>query len=215
MTPFRAIIFDMDGVLLDSEPLHNKAWETLFAELGHGHDHGLDFDNYIGVTDRILFRDFQQATRLPVAYEELRHRKFDHLVRFLREQKPVFPELHQLLPDLRRHYQLAVATNSSHRFINIAMEITGLRDQFQTIVSGEDIQELKPAPEIYITAARRLGFAPEACCAIEDSPTGIRAAQAAGMKCIGLSTSLPAAKLAEADWVMKDHTEVRQLLLSA
>jgi HAD superfamily hydrolase (TIGR01509 family) len=215
MTSFRAVIFDMDGVLVDSEPLHNQAWQALFVELGHGHNHGLDFNSYIGVTDRILFRDFQTATGLPVTYDELRPRKFEHLIRFLREKRPVFTELHQLLPDLRQHYRLAVATNSSHRLINIVMEISELRQHFETIVSGEDIRELKPDPEIYLTAAHRLGLPPQTCCAVEDSPTGIRAAQAAGMKCIGLATSLPAGRLTEADWVAQNHADVRRLLLGA
>jgi HAD superfamily hydrolase (TIGR01509 family) len=160
-----------------------------------------------------LFRDFLAATRLPVSYDEMRPRKFEHLVRYLHAQRPVFPELEPLLRDLKSRCQLAVATNSSHRLIDVVMEITGFRHYFQTIVSGQDIQQMKPDPEIYITAAARLGLAPEVCCAIEDSPTGIRAAQAAGMKCIGLATSLPASKLSEADWVAQNYAEVRQRLL--
>ena len=213
MTQFEAIIFDMDGVLVDSEPLHNRAWETIFDELGCAGTHGLNLDNYIGVNDRILFRDFQAATNLPVTYEELRPRKYAHLVRYLHEHRPVFTELNQLLPELRQHYRLAVATNSSHRLIDVVMEISGLRDQFETILSGQDIQALKPDPEIYITAAARLGISPAACCAIEDSPAGIQAAQAAGMKCIGLATSLPAGKLKSADWVAENYADVRRLLL--
>jgi HAD superfamily hydrolase (TIGR01509 family) len=215
MTRFRAIIFDMDGVLVDSEPLHNKAWENLFHELGHGHDHGLNFHNYWGVTDRILFRDFQSSTGVTATYDEMRPRKFEHLVRLLHEERPVFPDLEPLLDDLGRQYQLAVATNSSHRLINIVMDITGFRPRFQTIVSGEDIRNMKPDPEIYITAAQRLGLEAVQCCAVEDSPTGIQAAQAAGMKCIGVATGMPEEKLGKADWVARDFAAVRRLLLGA
>lgn len=213
MKNFAAIIFDMDGVVVDSEPLHNKAWATLFAELGHGDTHGLDFNNYIGVTDRILVRDFLAATKLPVTYDELRPRKYNHLVRYLREHRPVFDELHSLLPDLHQRYQLALATNSSHRLINVVMEISDLRDHFDVIISGEDIQNIKPDPEIYLTAAARLGVNPADCCAIEDSPTGITAAKAAGMTAIGFTSGLPAEKLAGADHIAHNYADVRRLLL--
>jgi len=213
MKKFAAIIFDMDGVLVDSEPLHNKAWATIFAELGHGDSHGLNFADYIGVTDRVLVRDFLAATKLPVTYDELRPRKYVHLVRYLRERRPVFAELHQLLPDLRQHYRLAIATNSSHRLIDVIMEISNLHENFDVIVSGEDIQNIKPDPEIYLTAAARLGVEPAACCAVEDSPTGITAAKAAGMSAIGFTSGLPASKLTGADHIAHNFADIRRLLL--
>jgi HAD superfamily hydrolase (TIGR01509 family) len=213
MKQFAAIIFDMDGVLVNSEPLHDKAWETLFAELDIAHNHGVVFADYVGRSDRVLLRDLIARHGLPHTADELIQRKLRHLLALLRQHRVEFRELRDLLPALAARYRLAVATSAPHVAIDVVMEVTGFRPHFQALVSRDDVRAGKPDPGVYLLAAQRLGVATSDCCAIEDSPAGIEAAKAAGMTCVALATSLPAARLAGADQIGRDHAALRQLLL--
>jgi HAD superfamily hydrolase (TIGR01509 family) len=203
----------MDGVIVDSEPLHQKAFETLFEELGKKHDHGIVFREYYGRSDGALLRDFIERHKLPHELEELSARKLKYFLGYLRERRPVFQELHVLVPELARRYQLAVATSSNHHVADVVMEISGLGSHFRVIVAREDVRFPKPDPEVYFTTARKLGVRPSTCCVIEDSPHGIQAAKMAGMTCIGLTTSLPPEQLSRADHIARNYEDVRKLLL--
>ena len=214
MTRFSAIIFDMDGVIVDSEPLHQKAFEALFGELGKKHDHGIVFREYYGRSDGALLRDFIDKHKLPHELEDLSARKLKYFLGYLRERRPVFQELHVLVPELAQCYQLAVATSSSHHVADVVMEISGLGPHFRLIVAREDVRFPKPDPEVYFTTARKLGVRPSTCCVIEDSPHGIQAAKMAGMTCIGLTTSLPPEQLSRADHIARNYNDVREFLLS-
>jgi HAD superfamily hydrolase (TIGR01509 family) len=213
VTRFSAIIFDMDGVIVDSEPLHQKAFEALFEELGKKHDHGIVFREYYGRSDGALLRDFIDKHKLPHELEDLSARKLKYFLGYLRERRPVFQELHVLVPELAQRYKLAVATSSSHHVADVVMEISGLGPHFHLIVAREDVRFPKPDPEIYFTTARKLGVRPSTCCVIEDSPHGIQAAKMAGMTCIGLTTSLPPEQLSRADHIARNYEDVRKLLL--
>ncbi|MGD1017916.1 MAG: HAD family phosphatase [Verrucomicrobiia bacterium] len=213
MKKFSAIIFDMDGVIVDSEPLHQKAFETLFAELGKKHDHGIVFHEYYGRSDGALLRDFIDKHHLPNELEDLSARKLKYFLGYLRERRPVFKELHELIPELARRYQLAVATSSSHHVADVVMEISGLGPHFHVIVAREDVRFPKPDPEVYFTTARKLGVRPSTCCVIEDSTHGVQAAKMAGMTCIGITTSLSPEQLSRADHVARNYDDVRKLLL--
>ena len=213
MRPFDAVIFDMDGVIVDSEPLHQKAFEMLFAELGKKHDHGIVFHEYYGRSDKVLLKDFIEKHRVPFELEDLTARKLKYFLRYLREHRPVFKELHSLIPDLAKHYKLAVASSNFRNVIDVVMDISGLRSHFNVIVGYEDIRFTKPDPEIYFTAAKRLGVRPSRCCVIEDAALGVQAAKMAGMTCIGLTSSLPAEKLSRADFIAGNYDDVRRRLL--
>ena len=213
MKKFSAIIFDMDGVIVDSEPLHQKAFETLFEELGKKHDHGIVFQDYYGRSDGALLRDFIDKHKLPNELEALSARKLKYFLGYLRERRPVFKELQVLIPELAQRYKLAIATSSDHHVADVVMEISGLGPHFQLIVAREDVRFPKPDPEVYFTTARKLGVRPSTCCVIEDSAHGVRAAKMAGMTCIGLTTSLPPEKLSRADHIARNYEDVRRLLL--
>ncbi len=213
MKRFCAIVFDMDGVIVDSEPLHQKAFEALFEELGRKHDHGIVFHEYYGRSDKVLLKDFIEKHKVPFELEDLTQRKLKYFVHYLREHRPVFKELHSLVPELARHYKLAIASSNFRSVIDVVMDISGLRPHFNVIVGYEDIRFTKPDPEIYFTAAKRLGVRPSQCCVIEDAVPGVQAAKMAGMTCIGLTSSLPPEKLQQADFIARDYADVRKFLL--
>jgi HAD superfamily hydrolase (TIGR01509 family) len=210
---FAAIIFDMDGVLIDSEPLHAQAWEALFADIGLARTHGMNYRNYIGIADSIFLRDFLAKHHRPESPAELHHQKLQHLYRLIRQHRPIDPQLPELIPALARHYPLAIASSSRQEVINVVLEVAGLTQYFKVTIGGDAVQQLKPHPEVYLTAARRLGLPPGNCCAIEDSPPGIAAAKAAGMTVIGITTGQTAAQLHQADHIVADFTAIRQFFL--
>ena len=212
-TAFRAIIFDMDGVLIDSEPLHARAWEALFADLGRAHDHGMVFRDYIGVADTVFLRDFLAKHPRTEPPAELHSRKLQHLYRLIRHHRPIYQELHELVPALAQHYRLAVASSSNQEVIDVVLDVAGLTQYFPVTVGGEAVRKHKPDPEVYLTATRKLGLPPGQCCAIEDSPTGIAAAKAAGLTVIGITTGQTPAQLRQADHIAQTFADVRRLLL--
>jgi beta-phosphoglucomutase family hydrolase len=215
MIHYQAVIFDMDGVLVHSEPLHRQAYEKLFAELGRADDHGVVYAEYYGRTDQSLLADFIARSGQSHDLDELLRRKQALFLQYLRARRPVFDELNTLLPELAQRCPLAVASSSPHKVIDAVMEITGLRPHFKTVVGFEDFKNAKPNPEIFLTAAKRLGVEPSKCIVVEDAVAGVRAAKAAGMTAIGFTSSLSAETLkqANADFVAENYDQISRLLL--
>ncbi len=210
---YAAVIFDLDGVIVDSEPLHEAAFHAVFAELGHAEDHGIDFTAYYGSTDRAVWNDFLVRFPQSEPLEALAERKQRRFLDLLRDRRPVFPDVAQLVERLAPHTALAVASGSGHPVIAEALSLADLRRYFRAVVSSEDVPHGKPEPDIFLYAARQLGVVPADCCVIEDSPAGVTAARAAGMDVIALTHSVAAARLAHASCVVGSHREVAALLL--
>ncbi len=214
MKPFSAIIFDMDGVLVDSEPLHQRAFENLFAELGLGDSHEIRFADYYGRSDRVLLTDFIALHRPTKTFDQLLQRKIEIFLASLRVARPIYPELLTLIPTLAQRHPLAIASSNNRRAIDAVLEISGFSPHFSAIVSLEEIRAPKPDPDVYLQAALRLGIDPSDCLAVEDAAAGIEAAKMAGMNVLAITTSLPAEKLARADRIVRNHSELSEVLLN-
>lgn len=177
----------MDGVLIDTEPLHYQVWQQVFAERGLT----IDYENYkdcIGSTRKFLYelilknygRDFRNDPTLPARFIEIKDQ-------FLNEKGiPQIEGVTETVKALReKGYILAVASSSPLRYINFAMEKLGIISCFDLLFSGEQVENPKPAPDTFLAVSEKLGIAPEECVVIEDSENGSRAARAAGMYCLG------------------------------
>jgi HAD superfamily hydrolase (TIGR01509 family) len=210
---FSAIIFDMDGVIVDSEPLHVQAFLDIFGELGLGDSHGIDFTTYLGKSDRSLWVDFLKLHQPPHSLDELQAWKQRHTIDILRREKPIFPDVPDLVSRLAKRHPLAVASGSLHAVIDTVLEIDDLRRHFDAIVSVQDVTRTKPAPDIFLHTADLLAVPPEEICVIEDSAAGVQAALSAGMQVIAITNSLPADKLSAANAVVDDYTQISDLLL--
>jgi len=210
---FEAVIFDMDGVIVDSEPLHERAFRQVFEEIGYGATHGTDFPSYFGKSDLVLWKDFIAQHRPPQPLEELLALKEERFVELLRREEPVFQKVPELLEQLAPRYPLALASGSRHQTIRVVLELRDLRRHFRVVVSSEDVAHGKPAPDIFLRTAGLLDVSPAACCVIEDSQAGVTAARAAGMTAIGITNSLPAGKLAHAHHVVASYEEIGRMLL--
>ena len=213
MKRFQAIIFDMDGVIVDSEPLHERAFLEVFAEMGYGETHGIHFPDYYGRSDKALWLDFIAQHHPPQPFEELLAWKQRRLVELVVAEKPIFEGLPELLERLAPRFKLGVASGSPHPVIDEVLRLENLRRFFPVVVSVTDVGKGKPAPDVFVRTAELLGVAPGECCVIEDAAVGVEAALAAGMGVIAITNTLPADQLTRASRVVKRYGEIAALLL--
>jgi HAD superfamily hydrolase (TIGR01509 family) len=203
----------MDGVIVDSEPHHERAFLDVFQELGYGHSHGIHFPDYIGRADLSVWHDFIAKHTPSQPLDELATMKQDRFIAAMRAAQPIFDGLPELVQKLAAHVPLAVASGSQHPVIEEVLSMKGLRPFFSAIVSSTDVKHGKPAPDIFLRAAELLGVAPADCCAIEDSKPGIVAGIAAGMRVVAITNTYPAAELRQATHVVRTYGEIEKLLL--
>jgi HAD superfamily hydrolase (TIGR01509 family) len=182
----RAVIFDLDGVLVDSEPSHLEADRRLLAR------YGVDFTEemkrpYIGRSTSDVMTDLVARFGIPEPAHELVARGDAFYLEIVRGSVRVFAPSRSLLGLLHgAGYRLALASGSTPEVIAAVLESAGLRELFDVAISADSVARGKPAPDLFLTAAAELGVAPGACVVIEDSSHGVLAAVAAGMRCIAV-----------------------------
>ena len=179
----RAVVFDMDGVLVDSEPFGFEAMRRVMARYGlpYGEAENAEF---LGRTTLDSCRILKTRHRLPESEETLA----DWYVEGMLEQIASGPIPMAGVPEVLRGvraagYQLALASSAEPRVIDANLDALGLRPLFEAVVSGTQVARGKPAPDVFLAAAERLGVPPAACLVVEDSRNGLLAAKAAGMRC--------------------------------
>jgi beta-phosphoglucomutase len=190
----KAVIFDFDGVIADTESLHLRAFQDVFAARGWTLSEATYFDRYLGFDDEGLVEAFNTDERLELGVEAratLVGEKGQVFARFLAEGDVLFPDARACIATLATRYPLGIASGALKAEIRHILTAARLVDAFSVIVSAEDVSACKPDPEPYLTAAAALGVPPTACLAIEDSPPGLESARAAGMRTIGVTTTAP------------------------
>jgi HAD superfamily hydrolase (TIGR01509 family) len=186
MRMIAAIIFDMDGVLMDSEPLHLRATQFALGDRARSYTER-DNQAFFGATDSEMFRVLRILFDLDVSTEELVRRKQEHLVSLIRAEGHGLPGVPHILLGLREAgLRLGLVSASARPVIGAVLETVGLSGAFETVVSGDEVARGKPAPDGYLMAARRLAVDPEACFVVEDTRNGVLAAKAAGMTVVAV-----------------------------
>jgi HAD superfamily hydrolase (TIGR01509 family) len=213
MTGCQAVIFDMDGVIVDSEPRHERAFLEVVRALGYGDNHGLRFADYVGRADQELWVDFVAKHKPPQTVAKLLALKRQRILEILRREQPLFDGLPELVEKLARKYRLGLASGSERLVVDEVLALEGLRRFFAVAVTASDVKRGKPAPDIFLHAAALLGVKPNGCCVIEDSKPGVAAALAAGMQVIAITNTHPAAELANASYVVSTYEQIERLLL--
>ncbi|MFE9496719.1 HAD family hydrolase [Streptomyces collinus] len=209
------IIFDNDGVLVDSEPISNRHLAAYLTELGHPTSYEDSIRDYMGsamhrIHDLVLERT---GRRLPDDFDDVFHARV--FAAFERELKPV-PGAGGVLEKLTADgVPFCVASSGSHERIRVGHRATGLDRWFdeRRVFSSQDVGRGKPAPDLFLYAAERMGVAPERCLVVEDSPLGVQAAVAAGMDVYGFTAMTPAEKLAKANQLFSTMGELADLLV--
>jgi HAD superfamily hydrolase (TIGR01509 family) len=199
------VIFDLDGVLLDSEHVWDEVREQLARERG-GRWHERAQREMMGMSSLEWSRYMHDEIGVPEPPEEISAEVVRRLEALYREQLPAMPGAREAVERLAAHWPLALASSSNRELIVLALELLGVADRFQATVSSEEVARGKPAPDVYLEAARRLSVDPARAAAVEDSHNGIRAAKAAGIRAIAIpNRRFPPGDdaLAEADLVLE------------
>jgi beta-phosphoglucomutase family hydrolase len=196
-----AVLWDLDGVLVDTARFHYQAWRQLFDELGRGFGEE-DFRRTFGLRNDLIFRE-----ELPDTSAEEAERLSDHkealFRRFAAGSVTPLPGAVELVRRTRQEgRRMALVTSTPRANIDFMLGQIGLADAFEAIVAAEDVSRGKPDPEGYLLAARRLDVPPERCLVIEDAPGGIEAGRRAGMRTLAVATTHPREELNAADAIV-------------
>lgn len=211
---YELVIFDNDGVLVDSEPLSNTILAGYLTELGHPTSYEDSLRDYMGAAVHRIHDLIGERTgrRLPADFDDTLHaRVFAAFERELEQVDGVVDVLAKLAAD---GVPYCVASSGSHERIRVGHRKTGLDRWFDddVIFSAQDVGRGKPAPDLFLHAAERMGVAPDRCAVVEDSPLGVAAARAAGMDVYAFTAMTPAAKLSGADGYFASMSELPELL---
>jgi beta-phosphoglucomutase len=210
-----AIIFDMDGTLVDTEPFNTEIERRQFrlnkvviSEENH--------QKYLGIASDAMWKEIAEQHKLRIPVEELIEQNHLESIRYFTEIEkiPVMPGLVDLLEKLQeKNYPMAVASSSTPEIIDLILNKTNIKKYFQVIVSAEQAGKSKPEPDVFLLAAEKLGIQPANCLVVEDSENGIKAAQAAGMICVAYqSADADPQKHKEADAVIRNFMQLERII---
>jgi HAD superfamily hydrolase (TIGR01509 family) len=180
-----AVVFDLDGVLLDSEEIWDRAREELARERG-GRWHDQAQRDMMGMSSTEWSRYMADVIGLPEPPEEINREVVRRLTELYREELPAIPGAREAVERLAARWPLGLASSSNRELIDLALELLGVEHLFTATVSSEEVAHGKPAPDVYLEAARRLDVDPTTAAAVEDSHNGILSAKAAGMRVIAI-----------------------------
>jgi HAD superfamily hydrolase (TIGR01509 family) len=184
-SPITAVVLDMDGVLIDSEQLWDEVREQLARERG-GRWHERAQADMMGMSSTEWSWYMHDVIGLAEPPEEINAEVVRRLLARYRESLPLMPGAVAAVERLAAQWPLGLASSSNREVIDAVLELAGIAHLFRATVSSEEVEHGKPAPDVYLEAARRLGVDPTSCAAVEDSANGIRSARAAGMRVIAI-----------------------------
>ena len=211
MSQFKAILFDMDGTLVNTEPLHEEAWHDTLVHLNLKLPPDW-FHRYTGSTDRILVNDMAKQYNLNLNVDELLNEKKNRFLEMAKTRSQAFDGVNEGLSNLQEKYEIALVTSSARQEAKLVLDATSLIPFFKTIVTFDDVEKHKPDPEPYSKAVRFFGLDPKECIAIEDSVSGSRSAKASGCFTLGVLNSVKAEKLRSADKIFSTTRDVMHYL---
>ena len=211
----QAILFDLDGLMVDSEPHSLASWEAVLAERGVTLDQ-LTIESILGLRIDATARTLIDKYHLSDTESELADAKTEYQIAHLDGNVRPMPGLIELLDEIdRRGMPKAIASSGIQRYVDAVLRVNSLLDRFSVIISGDQVAHGKPAPDVFLAAARALNIKPSNCLVLEDAPAGVQAAKAAGMTCIAVPDhSVAQLDLSQADKVVASLHEVRTMLTS-
>jgi HAD superfamily hydrolase (TIGR01509 family) len=180
-----AVVFDLDNVLIDSEELWAEAREAITREHG-GRWRESAQQEMMGMSSTEWSQWLHDELGVRLAPEEISRAVVERLESVYRDHLRLMPGAAAAVARMQESYPLAVASSANRPLIELALELAGLRDRFRAVVSSEEVARGKPAPDVYLEAARRLGVDPGSCAAVEDATNGLLSAHAAGMRVIAV-----------------------------
>jgi beta-phosphoglucomutase len=198
----KGVLFDMDGVLVDSEPFICKAAIMMFEELGVK-VLPEDFLPFVGMGENRYIGGVAENHGIKVNIEKVKERTYEIYEIIVKGKLSALPGVHEFISECQKKgLKLALATSADSVKMEVNLKEIGLEHNlFHSVVSGQDVENKKPFPDIYIKAAERIGLEPHECLVVEDAVSGIQAGKSAGCKCLAVTSSFDSSSLHEADWI--------------
>lgn len=211
----KGVIFDMDGVLVDSEPFICKAACMMFAELGLSVDPE-DFLAFVGTGEDRHLGGVADNYSFQIDIVTAKKRTYDIYLEIIKCSLKPLPGVFEFVQKCKaKHMKIALASSADLRKVKGNLNEIGLSlDWFDAYVTGEDVERKKPSPDIFLLAASRLGLSASNCLVVEDAVTGVTASQSAGARCLALTTSFTVQQLADADYYAENLSSVDNEVLS-
>jgi len=205
----RALIFDMDGVIIDSVPLHYRSYATILKKYGLPNYSREEFDQTMGYRSVDIFRLKKDKYHLDLVPETAAKEKEAFLSDLFDRELKLCDGTIQLL-DLARNndFKIALGTTGNRKVVDYVLKRFDLRTYFDVVLSADDIKYGKPDPEVFLVGSQKLGVEPKNCLVLEDAPLGIDAAHNANMRCIAVTTSYERSKLTKADLIVDSLSEI-------
>jgi beta-phosphoglucomutase family hydrolase len=208
MPELEAVIWDMDGVLADTAPYHLLAWQETFAKRGIKFTKE-DFMRGFGIRNDAIIRNVLGEKTTKAEIETIAQEKEATFRRIIGKDIKPLPGVLELLGQLQdRGIKMAIASSTVIENIRLIVGSLGIRKYFEAIITGHDVSEGKPSPQVFLVAAQRLNAEPKNCLVFEDAVAGVKAAKRAGMHCVAITSTHPREKLKEADLILDSLEEV-------
>lgn len=210
-------MFDMDGVLIDSEPMWREVEREVFARVGIALTDAMLVETMGVRIDQVVEHWHRRHPWAAPPREEIAHAVIDGVVAAIEERGALIDGARDAVDRFASGgLRLALASSSSYRLIEAVLTVGGLRDRFEVVHSAEEEERGKPDPAVYLTTARKLRIAPERCLAVEDSVSGVRAAKDAGMVCVAIPEAIVAdeGRFAAADAILGSIRELDERVWS-
>jgi beta-phosphoglucomutase family hydrolase len=185
----KAVIYDMDGLMIDSEPIHAESWKILLKKYNH------DFDDipkeqiskYLGMRVFEVSKGLVEILKLKVDHNQLFFQKEEIFLGLIQEKCESMPGLTESLELFKKNnFKIALASSATKKYINIILDKLKIGKFFDVIISGDNVEHEKPHPETYLTACKKLKLNPDNCIVFEDAEKGIQSAKSAGCKCVAI-----------------------------
>jgi beta-phosphoglucomutase len=205
----KGVLFDMDGVLVDSEPFISKAAIMMFEELGLKVSPE-DFHPFVGMGENRYIGSVANNYGISIDIEKAKARTYMIYGEIVRGKLTPLPGALEFVERCRkRGFKLALATSADMVKMNINLREVGLTPHsFHSVITGQDVINKKPSPDIYLKASEKIGLKPQECLVVEDAVSGIKAGKDAGCRCLAVTSSFDTAALQDADWVCNSLLEV-------
>jgi beta-phosphoglucomutase len=209
----RAIVFDFDGIIIDAEPLHLKAFQAVLGANGISLSEEEYYERYLALDDKTLFSNILGDRNISFddsAIDDLMRKKSDGYEKLIQEEIKIFPGVINFVNSAYKKYLLGIGSGALRHEIEYILDYIGIKERFIVIVSAEDVQKCKPDPEVFLKVLLKINkklprgskpVGPSECLVIEDSFAGIRAAKSAGMRTLAITNSYDRRKLSEADLI--------------
>ncbi len=209
----KAVLFDVNGVIVDDEPVHELAFREAVKPYGIKLSHTDYLACCAGKTDKDGFEAIANKFSKELPIQTLLRFKSQKYLKFFPKNKKAYPGVLELIETLKHEFRLALTSSSARREVELITNSFRIRNAFEVLVSGDDVASGKPDPEPYLLTTRLLNLSPYECVVIEDSASGVASAKSAGCYCIGVSTTHTAKDLSGADMVVYEFDKITGKLI--